>query len=181
MKIVAQFDRTVRPREYESKHASVLIEHEITEGEDAEQETAKLFMLAQSQVLTQLGVEFDIAPDGTIVESEPPVTETQAVANVAQQMGGQVVQTIPNQPAAAMPPQAMAPAAPAPAPTAGSPGQCSKCGGTEWWDNRQDNQRRRANGNQLGPEWKCKNQQCKNPIWPSDYNQFKGMPKEPRG
>jgi len=72
------------------------------------------------------------------------------------------------------PPQAQAPMAqpPMPSPTppggiaavgvhANFPNRCLKCGNTEFWDNRAENDLKIPQGIKIGPDWKCKNQQCK--------------------
>jgi hypothetical protein len=50
------------------------------------------------------------------------------------------------------------------------------------WDNRADNQRRRANRNKLGADLKCKAQGSVkgHVIWPEDFEAYKNFPQEPR-
>lgn len=57
--------------------------------------------------------------------------------------------------------------------------RCPKCGG-DAYDNRQDNQRKRAYGFKLGADVKCKNKQCGGVIWPDDYQAYAQAPLEPR-
>jgi len=176
MRVSVEFSRTIRPGDYQSKTARVFIESsELPEGVDEEATIADLFLKAQATVLTQLGIEFVIDPEGIVCEEDP------VEAVVTGLPGTTVVQGMPP---AAMPPTQV-PNFPAPAqPMAPQPVQpistspCPKCGTNDWWDNRADNNRKRATGFQLGADFKCKN--CKHALWPDDYQQFKHLPREPR-
>lgn len=52
----------------------------------------------------------------------------------------------------------------APQAAAGVPARCTKCGGSEFWDNRP----KKASGQfkATSPDFKCKNQACGEPVWP---------------
>jgi hypothetical protein len=56
------------------------------------------------------------------------------------------------------PPRAMSHAAPSPQP-AGFPQKCVKCGGTEFWDNRDRKRTPRS------PDFRCKNKDCGHGVW----------------
>ena len=45
------------------------------------------------------------------------------------------------------------------------PGPCGDCGMNDWWDNRADVDGRINTGQKVGPDWKCKNQQCKHGVF----------------
>lgn len=78
-----------------------------------------------------------------------------------------------------------APTPPAPAPVSGPVPSCPRCGGG-MFDNRGVNARNRAEGFRLGPDFRCKNQNCVNDrgsrtsIWPEDYDTYKDNPSRPR-
>lgn len=63
------------------------------------------------------------------------------------------------------------PQAAAPAPM--GPAACPRCGGPVW-DNRAENARNRAEGFAIGPDYKCKNRNCRDDkgrqttVWPQD-------------
>lgn len=66
----------------------------------------------------------------------------------------------PTPQAAPAPRQAMAHPSPAPAPAIeGMPTVCRKCGGTEFWDNRDRKRTPRS------PDFRCKNKDCGNGVW----------------
>lgn len=103
-----------------------------------------------------------------LIEKQPAA---QAVAQPMPNYAPPVQQAPPMQPAP-MPQQGM-PQPPLPNPTApggvatvgvyaNHPVRCLKCGNTEFWDNRADVDQRIQEGKKVGPDWKCKNQQCKN-------------------
>ena len=61
------------------------------------------------------------------------------------------------------------------------PGPCEKCGQNDWWDNRSDVDSRIQQGIKVGPDWKCKNQQCKHGVYrPGTFQYNKTASRSPQ-
>lgn len=169
-----RFSRTIRPREYESATAEVALTVQIEEGTDPSIAITQLMLEAKANVFSQLGIPFTVNPDGVAEEDYSAVTE------VLQQFPGTAV--VPVAPAPQPVPQPVPYGGPeGPPPVYQQPaapqGACPKCS-SAMWDNRADNQRKRAGGYKLSPDFKCKS--CGHAIWPDDYQQYKNLPREPR-
>lgn len=79
------------------------------------------------------------------------------------------------QPAPPPPPGPSSPAAAGGAPL----GACPKCGG-QTYDNRAENNQKRAGNFALGPDFKCRNKDCGGCVWPADFEQYRNFPKMAR-
>ena len=147
------YRRQINPRQYETEECGM--EYDVGEEETILDAWADV----KGHVLGQLGVPYQLDNEGIIRETRSKAPQMPPEAPFTQ------------------PP---APVPPAPVGVPGFPSACQKCGGNDWWDNRQENQERRNDGYGLGPDWKCKNRDCGHPLWPADFEAYKHLPKRPR-
>jgi len=109
-----------------------------------------------------------------VKQTFPGAVEVQAPVAPAEPFPVAEAQIIPHPSTQQAPPPP-----PAPQQNTGATPICPKCGG-EMWDNRGDNNRRRAGGFKLSNDFKCRDKACGGVIWPADYQRFAKNPPEPR-
>jgi hypothetical protein len=159
-------ERKVSVRQYESLSASMHFPVDLPlravypdgiEGtgeylKELDQRVKDAFVTVKCHIFDQLGLEYEANGSGVIVEK------------VTAQFGG-AAEVVPAAPRPAAQRATAAPVAAPPQSGVGHPdfGTCGKCGGTEWWDNRE----KKASG-QYKPnaaDAKCKNKECGSGKW----------------
>jgi hypothetical protein len=158
--MIIKYRRQINPVEYEVEE--VALEIEINELDDTL--VAQTFSDLKAHALRQLGLEYYMDQTGVIREVREQVSQERPVR--------------PFEPPIETYSDPYQPDSIPPAPVQNEQ-VCYKCGGPVW-DNRVDNDERRAHGYRLGPELKCKDPGCGTATWPKDFEKFKHLPKQPR-
>lgn len=121
------------------------------------------FDTLKAEVWTALDLEFEFTEEGRpkLVKKVPPRPVEPVSPNTQQPL-----------------PQPAAPPTPGAGPLtayAEKPDFCKNCGNREFYDNRMEQDQKMAQGQKIGPDWKCKNPDCTKPgVWRPgsyDYNQ----------
>lgn len=136
----------------------------------------KHMQVLKVHVFEALGLTWELDPEGLAVVRATQMAPAIQVAPAPQpqapmQQAPQPVAMAPAQ----QPPVSTISAQPTPAVPAGGmaaagvyappPGACGDCGMNDWWDNRAEQDGKIALNQKIGPDFKCKNQQCKHSIF----------------
>jgi hypothetical protein len=188
-KVTFGYTRKKNLGNYENEEASFYVSEYVPEGENIDQWLESWATIYDTTIKTvvwsALGLEWNVAEDGSVVLKPPPPPPTFADSpDYQRQSGARRSGTDPNhQPRQHQPPSRTAPKG-SDNPTmaqvgyyADNPQFCKECGQREFYDNRTDNDTKINERRKVSPDWKCKN--CGHGVWRPgsyDYNQAVGKP-----